>query len=41
MSDTQDHPTDEPPAEQNALDGEYDPSTVEPEWQEQWVTEET
>jgi len=41
MSDTQDHPTDEPPAEQNALDGEYDPSTVEPEWQDQWVTDET
>jgi len=41
MSDTQDHPTDEPTAERDALDGEYDPAAVEPTWQDQWVEEDT
>ena len=39
MSDTQDRPTDEPDTDN--LDGEYDPETVEPAWQQQWVDEET
>jgi valyl-tRNA synthetase len=42
MSDTQDHPTDEPEAEQHdPLDGEYDPAAVEPNWQDRWVAEDT
>ena len=40
MSDTQDRPTDEPDTDQQ-LDGEYDPETVEPNWQQQWVEDET
>ena len=40
MSDTQDT-TDEPPAEQQGIDGEYDPDAVEPRWQEHWVEAET
>ena len=40
MSDTQDPPTDEPPAD-DQLTGEYDPEAIEPTWQDQWVTDET
>jgi valyl-tRNA synthetase len=40
MSDTQDPPTDESPADQR-LTGEYDPSEIEPHWQDQWVTDGT
>ncbi len=40
MSDTQDPPTDEPPAD-DQLTGEYDPDAIEPTWQDQWVTDET
>jgi len=40
MSDTQDPPTEEPPADQQ-LTGEYDPDDIEPKWQDHWVTEET
>ncbi|WP_436901774.1 valine--tRNA ligase [Halovenus halobia] len=40
MSDTQDRPSEEPDTEQQ-LDGEYDPETVEPSWQQQWVEDET
>ena len=43
MSDTQDPPQDESTADEseNALDGEYDPREVEPEWQDRWVADET
>ncbi|KAA9406467.1 valine--tRNA ligase [Haloarcula sp. CBA1131] len=43
MSDTQDPPQDESTADEseNALDGEYDPREVEPEWQDQWVADKT
>ncbi|WP_372479496.1 valine--tRNA ligase [Halomicrobium sp. HM KBTZ05] len=40
MSDTQDA-TDEPPAEQQGIEGEYDPDAVEPRWQDHWVEAET
>ncbi len=40
MSDTQDPPTDEPPAD-DQLTGEYDPADIEPKWQDHWVTEDT
>ncbi len=40
MSDTQDRPSEEPATEQQ-LDGEYDPETVEPNWQQQWVEDGT
>jgi len=42
MSDTQDPPTEEPPADRTeTLAGEYDPGEVEPDWQEQWVADGT
>ncbi|WP_254271910.1 valine--tRNA ligase [Haloarcula marina] len=41
MSDTQDPPTDESPADQQSLDGEYDPAEIEPKWQDHWVTADT
>ena len=42
MSDTQDQPTDEPTTDQHdSLDGEYDPTEVEPMWQDHWVEENT
>jgi len=40
MSDTQDQPRDESPADQ-PFDGEYDPGAVEPEWQRRWVENKT
>ncbi|MBX0305021.1 valine--tRNA ligase [Haloarcula salinisoli] len=40
MSDTQDPPTDEPPAD-DQLTGEYDPEDIESKWQDHWVTEDT
>jgi len=42
MSDTQ-NPTaeTEEPASDRALDGEYDPDAVEPDWQQQWVDDGT
>ena len=40
MSDTQDSPTEEPPAD-DQLTGEYDPADIEPKWQDHWVTEDT
>ncbi|MFC6864797.1 valine--tRNA ligase [Halomicroarcula sp. GCM10025817] len=41
MSDTQDSPTEESTADQHTLDGEYDPSEVEPKWQDHWVNADT
>ncbi|MBX0324001.1 valine--tRNA ligase [Halomicroarcula sp. F13] len=42
MSDTQDPPTEESPADQSeSIDGEYDPAEIEPKWQDHWVTEDT
>jgi len=43
MSDTQDPPQEESTADQSAdaLDGEYDPREVEPEWQARWVADGT
>ncbi|MDS0283562.1 valine--tRNA ligase [Haloarcula onubensis] len=40
MSDTQDPPTEESPADQQ-LTGEYDPSDIEPKWQDHWVNADT
>ncbi|MFT4946246.1 MAG: valyl-tRNA synthetase [Natronomonas sp.] len=40
MSDTQDRSTEEPATEQR-IDGEYDPETVESNWQDRWVEQET
>jgi len=41
MSDTENPPTDESTADDQRLPGEYDPSDVEPAWQDQWVTDGT
>ncbi|QIO23778.1 valine--tRNA ligase [Haloarcula sp. JP-L23] len=42
MSDTQDPPTEESPADQSeSIDGEYDPAEIEPKWQDHWVAEDT
>ncbi|MDS0278126.1 valine--tRNA ligase [Halomicroarcula sp. S1AR25-4] len=42
MSDTQDPPTEESPTDQSeSIDGEYDPSEIEPKWQDHWVAEDT
>jgi valyl-tRNA synthetase len=40
MSDTQDPPTEEPPADEQ-LSGEYDPADIEPKWQDHWVNADT
>jgi valyl-tRNA synthetase len=40
MSDTQDPPAEESSTDQQ-LTGEYDPSEIEPHWQDQWVTDGT
>ena len=40
MSDTQDPPAEESSTDQR-LTGEYDPSEIEPHWQDQWVTDGT
>ena len=42
MSDTQDTPGEaQTPEQSDGLTGEYDPERVEPEWQEQWVADDT
>ena len=43
MSDTQEPPQDgtEEPADDQTIDGAYDPEAIEPRWQEQWVQDGT